>query len=94
VIRILFGSRLVRSARRLPAQTREKAEAVLRAVAESFGNPHAHSGLGLRKLGPRTWECRIDIHWRIVFIEEADGLRAYDIMDHDEIRAWLKSHHG
>jgi hypothetical protein len=37
-----------------------------------------------------AWECPLDIRWRIVFVREGDSLRAYDIMDHAEVPAWLK----
>jgi hypothetical protein len=91
VIRILLGPRLIRSARKLTPETRAKVEASLSAVAAQFGDPHQHSGLGLRKLGRGLWECRVDIRWRIVFLQEPDRLRAFDIMNHDELRAWLKT---
>jgi hypothetical protein len=91
VIRIFLGPRLVRSARKLGAESRAKAEAALTAVARHFGDPHRHSGLGLRKIGSGLWECRVDIRWRIVLTQEADRLRAFDIMDHNEIRVRLKS---
>ena len=90
MIPIVLGSRFVRAARRLNPDSRAKIEAVLRAVAERFGNPHFHAGLGLRKLGKRLWECRIDLQWRIVLIQDETRLRAYDIMTHDELRAWLR----
>jgi len=90
VIAIFLGSRFVRAARKLSPDSKAKAEAVLGAVAEHFGNPHLHAGLGLRKLEKRLWECRIDLQLRIVLIQDQARLRAYDIMTHDELRAWLK----
>jgi len=90
VIRIFFGNRLLRSLRKLDANIREKVEAALAEVSRNFGDPHRHAGLGLRKLSPGLWECRLDIHFRIVFLQEEDRLIAYDIMNHDEVRAWLK----
>ena len=91
MIRILMGPRLIRSARNLNRETRTRIEATLSAVSQQFGDPHTHSGLGLRKLARGLWECRVDLKWRIVFVQEPDILRAYDIMDHDELRAWLKA---
>ena len=90
MIAIVLGSRFVRATRRLSPDSRAKAEAVLHAVAEHFGNPHLHAGLGLRKLAKRLWECRIDLQWRIVLIQDQTRLRAYDIMTHNELRAWLR----
>jgi hypothetical protein len=90
VIRVFIGPRLIRSARKLSRELRASLETVSAEVARHFGEPHRHSGLGLRKLTQDAWECRLDIPWRIVFIQEGDSLRAYDIMDHAEVRAWLK----
>jgi hypothetical protein len=91
VIAIVLGPRFVRAARKLGPDSRAKAEAALGAVADQFGDPHRHGGLGLRKLARRLWECRIDLELRIVFIQDQKRLRAYDIMTHDELRAWLKN---
>jgi hypothetical protein len=90
MIRVWLGPRLIKSARKLSPDLRAKVEAALTGVAEHFGEVHRHSGLGLRKLAKNSWECRVDLRWRIVFVEQADGLKAYDLMDHDEVRVWLK----
>jgi len=90
VIRILLGPRFLRSTRKLTEDDRLKVEAALCGVAEHFGNPHRHGGLGLRKLAGGLWECRAGLKWRIVLIQDPDRLRAYDLMDHDQLRAWLK----
>ena len=38
---------------------REKeVSATLKLVINGFGNPHAHTGLGIRKLGKHLYECR------------------------------------
>ncbi len=60
------------------------------AQSSSSGTPHRHAGLGLRKLEQRLWECRVDLQWRIVLVDDQTRLRAYDIMTHDDLRAWLK----
>ena len=92
MISITLGPRFLRSARKLDVGTRSKVEAALSSVASHFGDLHRHSGLGLRKLAPTLWECRVDIKLRILFIYNEGGLRAYDIMTHDELRAWLKQY--
>jgi hypothetical protein len=90
MIRVDIGPRLVQRARALGPELTAKAEAKLALVAAHFGHPHRHSGLGLRKLGRNSFETRVWLQWRIVFIQEADRLTAYDIMNHDGVRAWLK----
>jgi hypothetical protein len=90
VIRVFIGPRLIQSARKLDRESRAKLEAVLAETARHFGEPHRHGGLGLRKLTQDAWECRLDIRWRIVLIQQGHSLVAYDIMDHGGGRAWLK----
>ena len=94
MIRVDVGPRLLRTARKLGPEVTTKIEEVLRLVAEHFGDPHRHAGLGLRKLGRYSYEARICLDWRIVFSKEADRLTAYDLMTHDEVRVWLKSRKG
>ncbi len=59
MIRVDIGPRVFRSAERLGPKVTAKAEEKIAAIAAQFGNPHAHSGLGLRKLGPRSYEIRV-----------------------------------
>ena len=94
MIRVDIGPRVLKSAERLGAEITAKAEEKIAAIAAQFGNPHMHSGLGLRKLGRRSYEVRVWLQWRVVFIHEADRLTAYDIMDHDGVAAWLKQRRG
>ena len=56
-----------------------------------FGVPHRHAGLGIRKLTPLYYECRIDLRLRIVLRLRPEGLLAYDILTHDQVRVLLKS---
>ncbi len=92
MIRIFLGPRFIRSAHSLAPESHAKVNDALISAAEHFGNPRRHSALGLRKLGSGLWECRIDIQLRVILLSEGDCLRAYDIMNHDEVRAWLKRH--
>jgi hypothetical protein len=94
MIRVEVGPRLLRSARKLGPEVIAKAEETLRLVAQHFGEPHRHAGLGLRKLGRYSYEARVWLHWRIVFSKAPDRLTAYDIMSHDEVRVWLKGRKG
>jgi hypothetical protein len=64
--------------------------ATLRLVRDGFGNPHAHAGLSIRKLGKRIYECRTGLAWRLVF-EAHKGLLTFDFAgDHDEVQNYLR----
>ena len=76
---------------RLSAVEREQITAALSALVDGFGDPHHHSGLGIRRLRKDLFECRAGLQWRIVFFADKGLLTAYDVMTHDEIKAWLRS---
>lgn len=88
--RIFLSKRWLKALSKLNAEQKTKAEAVLRDLMESFGKPHLHAGLGVRKLAPGYYECRIDLRWRVLLYQRGEHLLAYDIMSHDEIRAFLR----
>lgn len=94
MIRVDIGPRLVRTAHKLGPEITAKAEQTLSLVAQHFGDAHRHAGLGLRKLGRKSYEARLWLQWRILFIREPDRLTAYDIMDHSQVRTWLKGRKG
>jgi mRNA-degrading endonuclease YafQ of YafQ-DinJ toxin-antitoxin module len=72
------------------AQREEEVSAALRLVVEGFGNPHAHTGLAIRKLGKHLYECRTGLAWRLVF-EAHKGVLTFDFAgDHDEVQNYLR----
>jgi hypothetical protein len=91
MIRIDYGARFLRSLRKIKPDLTDEAEQRLRQISENFGNPHAHGGYGLRKIGERSYEARIGLHYRIAFIHRGNRLEAFDIMTHEEVRQWLRS---
>jgi mRNA-degrading endonuclease YafQ of YafQ-DinJ toxin-antitoxin module len=77
--------RLVRKAGR-----EAEVSATLRQIIVGFGNPHAHTGLSVRKLGRHLFECRTSLDWRLVFIA-AKGTLTFDFAgDHDEVQNYLR----
>lgn len=68
----------------------EEVSATLKLVRQGYGSPHAHAGIGIRKLGKRTYECRTGLAWRLVF-EARKGLLTFDFAgDHDEVQNYLR----
>ena len=62
----------------------------LKRVLEGFGNPHAHTGLSIRKLGRHVYECRTGLAWRLIFIADK-GVLSFDFAgDHEEIQHYLR----
>jgi len=57
----------------------------------SFGRPHVHSGLSIRKLRPQLFEFRAGLELRLLFRNESDGLYIGFLGSHDEVQKILKS---
>ena len=75
-----------------PLARAERAECLLalHELRKVFGQPHAHSGIGIRKLRARTFECRANLALRFLFQNRADCLYVFALADHDEVRRLLK----
>jgi hypothetical protein len=60
-------------------------------VLAGFGQPHAHTGLSIRKLGNHLYECRTSLAWRLIF-EARKGVLIFDFAgDHDEAQSYLRN---
>ena len=80
--------------KRLRALPREQcADVVLKLLelGDAFGKPHAHSGLGIRKLRADLFECRVGLSLRILFRASPDALILRFIGSHDEVQKYLRT---
>ena len=76
---------------RLPKSERVECLLALCDLADTFGRPHVHSGLGIRKLGSRLFECRGNVALRFIFQDRPGDLFVSFLGNHDEIKALLRS---
>ena len=60
-------------------------------LCETFGHPHVHSGVSIRKLGRSVFECRGNLDLRFVFRDRPDSLYVRFLGNHDEIQSLLRS---
>jgi hypothetical protein len=86
-----IDSGVLRRLRELPKSERAECLLALCELAEGFGRPHAHSGLGIRKLGNKLFECRAGLALRFIFQDRPADLFVSFLGDHDEIKALLRS---
>ena len=64
--------------------------ATLQKVQAGFGQPHLHTGLSIRKIGPDVFECRTDLKLRLVFTLEK-GVLTFDFAgNHEEVQNYLR----
>jgi len=61
------------------------------AIQESFGNPHQHSGLGIRRLRENIFEGRLDLKLRLVFEAQRGLLSFTGMKSHDDLQKMLKN---
>jgi mRNA-degrading endonuclease YafQ of YafQ-DinJ toxin-antitoxin module len=64
---------------------------VMLSLPRAIGEPHLHSGLGIRKIHRSgIWEARAGLGLRLVFTLERDLLTLVRVGSHDEIRTYLR----
>jgi hypothetical protein len=71
----------------------EKVECLLALceLADAFGRPHVHRGVGIRKLGDKLFECRGNVALRFLFQDRPADLFVSFLGNHDEIKKLLRS---
>lgn len=62
----------------------------LRLVRDGFGNPHLHTGLGIRKLAEGLFECRTRLKLRLVFLVRKGTLTFDCAGNHDDVQHYLR----
>ena len=82
---------VLRRLRALPKAEKVECLLALCEISEGFGQPHIHSGLSIRKLGNKLFECRGGLALRFIFQDRPDDLFVAFLGSHDEIKALLKS---
>lgn len=82
---------VIRWLRELPKTEKVECLLALSELTEIFGQPHIHSGLGIRKLGNKLFECRGGLGLRFIFQARSADLYVSCLGNHDEIKALLKS---
>ncbi len=77
--------------RGLPKDLRRDIGQAISSLEQSFGDPHAHQGLGIRSLRDDYFEIRIGLKLRLVFRNLRQGLHCEMIGTHDEVRRLMRS---
>ena len=80
----------VRALKNRPAAEQEQIRERARRVAEVFGHPQTHSGLGVRQFG-RYFEFRVGLQVRCLFLLEGGGLHLVMVGTHGELSAYLRN---
>ena len=70
---------------------RGRVERALNEIREAFGNPHVHSGLSIRPIRDRIFECRAGLDLRLLFRVSSEALDFFFVGDHDAVRRLIRS---
>jgi len=81
---------VIRRLRDLPKSERVECLLALCELIDGYGQPHVHSGLGIRKLGSKLFECRSNRDIRFIFQDRGSELYVSFLGSHDEIRTLLR----
>ena len=81
---------VIRRLRALPKSEKVECLLALCDLVDGFGQPHVHSGLGIRKLGGKLFECRGNRGLRFLFQDRGAELYISFLGNHDEIRTLLR----
>lgn len=90
-LRVELTPELKVAIRHLSKRERKQVGSIITAVRDGLGNPHLHSGLGIRRLRSDMFECRVTLKLRLIFIAEAGVLSFIDLATHDEVRRLIKT---
>lgn len=83
--------RFQRDVRGLAKDQRSALFDAILALPRAVGDPHLHTGLGMRKLhASGIWEARIGQSLRLVFTVEPQVLTLVRVGTHDDIRRYLR----
>jgi hypothetical protein len=88
----VVGALLEQLRRRTKSERKLIGEA-MNAVLAAWGQPHRHSGAGIRRLSRTIFECRLGLDQRLAFIVVATPpeLVFFFLGNHDEVQNLLRS---
>ena len=90
-MKVALTERFQRAAGDLDERQRAVVFDALLALPRALGDPHAHAGLGIRKLhASGIWEARVGLELRLVFALQPGLLTLVAVGRHDEIRRFLR----
>jgi hypothetical protein len=82
---------VLRRLQNLPKNERTECLLALCELPETFGWPHVHSGLRIRKLGDKIFECRGDVSLRFILQDRPSDLFVCFLGNHNEVKALLQT---
>jgi len=73
----------LRALKKIPKADQAGINAAVARLADIIGNPHQHSGAGVRRLRAGIFEIRVVLRLRVLFTIRADNAFLHTVGDHD-----------
>ena len=90
-MKVALTERFQRTVRDLDDAKRAAVFDSILALPRALGDPHAHAGLGIRKLhASGIWEARVGLGLRLVFTQEHRLLTLVLVGTHEDVRRLLR----
>ena len=85
---------LLENIRSRPKHERQEIGEAINRVLGAWGQPHAHAGIGIRRLTQSIFECRVGLKNRLTFVlvVTPPELVFFFLGNHDEIQKMIRSH--
>jgi hypothetical protein len=92
-LRARVDADLLDQIRQRPKADRKVIGAAMNSVVAAWGQPHRHSGIGIRRLTRTIFECRVGLDERLafVFLATPPELVFFFLGSHDEIQNLIRS---
>ncbi|MEO7299161.1 MAG: hypothetical protein ABI042_11375 [Verrucomicrobiota bacterium] len=87
---ILSAPSYRRAAKKRSAQELADIAAAVADLPGIIGQPHQHSGRGIRRLKPSVFEFRVGLKLRVLFTLESGDVILQTVGNHDHIKQFLR----
>ena len=90
-VELRLSKRFLKSLHALSDADHARVEQALQQLQKLWGVSHGYTGLSIRKLTGRYFECHAGIDLRIVYRVTIDGLEIVLTGNHDDVRRFLRN---
>lgn len=87
---VRLSPRFLACLRKLTDAQVRRVDKALHETARSLGNPHAHSGLSIRRLHEDIFECRAGTELRLLFQLSAGSVDFFFAGDHAAVKRLIR----
>lgn len=87
---LVAKAQFLRAYHRLSDADRELVDGALKQFQDYLHTGHAPVGLGIKHVGRRTYELRVNLALRIVYVVEGDLIVLSLLGNHNEVRRFLR----